>query len=255
MDELETFIKDYCEGMDALLNERWAKIPIDLAAPEMFEVVGALLARQTTLTTQLACSPQSWNGHVAPLTLRAMIDCHINLAWVLKDPLERARKFIRYGLGQDKLLLEHYKARVADDPALQEGIDAKEAWINSQRFTFLTDVNVGNWAGASTREMAQDAGLIDLYNYAYAPFSSVTHSMWHHIGRYNLEYCQSALHKHHRIPSNKNRQSDLDYLYRSVKYADKSFKCFDTHFKLEFKTGPREIFESAVSKFKAAKEK
>lgn len=249
-DSVGTFIREYCSQVDQSLNERWAKVPLDLSKTEMFEVLGALLARQVSLTTQLAMSPQSWNGHVAPLYLRAMIDCHINLAWVLKEPLERSRKFIRFGLGQEKLQIEHYKAKVSENPDLQEGIDAREAWLNAQRFEFLTDVNVGNWAGASAREMAQEAGLIDLYNYAYMPFSSVVHSMWHHVGRYNLDFCESVIHNHHRMPTNRHLKSDLDYLYRSAKYAHKSFVAFDEHFKLDCKSGPIDIFNSAASKVK-----
>lgn len=253
IDPLESFINEYCEQMDLALKNRWEKTPLDLIKTEMFEVLGALLARQTTITTQLACTPQSWNGHVAPLFLRAMIDCHINLVWVLKDPLERSRKFVRYGLGQEKLMIEHYKAKVEENPELKEGIEAREAWLNSQRFDFLTDVNVGNWAGASTREMAQDAGLIDLYNYAYAPFSGVVHSMWQHVGRYNLTFCQSALHNHHRIPTNLEVKPDTDFLYRSAKYAHKSYVAYDDYFKLDCKIGPIEIFDAAISKVKDEK--
>ena len=36
------------------------------------EVIGVLLARQVTLAVQLASSLSNWNGHVAPLFLRAM---------------------------------------------------------------------------------------------------------------------------------------------------------------------------------------
>jgi hypothetical protein len=124
-------------------------------------------------------SPSSWNGHIAPLLLRAMADVYINFAWVLCDPGDRAKKFILYGLGQAKLELEHRRADLASREAKVgelERIQIQEDWINKQRATFLTDVNVGSWSGISTRTMADEAGCIDFYNYVYTPFSACTHS-------------------------------------------------------------------------------
>jgi hypothetical protein len=42
-----------------------------------------------------------------------MADVYISIAWIQKDPLDRARKFIHYGLEQAKLELEHRKAEIA----------------------------------------------------------------------------------------------------------------------------------------------
>lgn len=50
------------------------------------EVVFGLLARQATLAIGLLRSPQSWNGDMAPVILRTMIDLHLTLAWILQDP-------------------------------------------------------------------------------------------------------------------------------------------------------------------------
>jgi hypothetical protein len=40
---------------------------------------------------------------MAPIILRAMVDLYITLSWIFKDPLERSKKYIAYGLGQEKL--------------------------------------------------------------------------------------------------------------------------------------------------------
>ena len=101
------------------------------------------------------------------------------------------------------LALEHRRAELANrEPTSRELelIDAIERWINSQHLIFLTDVNVGSWTGISTRKMAEEAGCLDFYNYVYTPFSACTHSMWHHVGRYNLKECQNPLHQFHAIP-------------------------------------------------------
>src|SRR6267378_7255635 len=105
-------------------------------APEVFNVVTALLARQATLAIELASAPQSWNGHSAPLFLRAMTDVHITLSWILLDATTRARQYIDHGLGQAVLALEHRKQEmehVTDDSKekLEKIIAAEESWINA----------------------------------------------------------------------------------------------------------------------------
>lgn len=80
---------------------------------------------------------------------------------------------------------------------------------------------MGAWAGLDTRKMAEEAGCIDLYNYAYSPFSSATHNMWRHISTYNLEPCPSPLHRYHMIPIDRLISPDIDFVYRAAKYVEK----------------------------------
>ena len=96
-------VDEYIHGIRKELHTRWHSWEFDPDQTEVHEVVGALLARQVTLATQLAGSPAIWNGHVAPVLLRTMVDAYITLAWILKKPLDRSRKFILHGLGQEKL--------------------------------------------------------------------------------------------------------------------------------------------------------
>src|SRR6266852_3228365 len=154
------------------LRARCAAYKPDFRAPEVFNVVTALLAPQATLAIELASAPQLWNGHSAPLFLRAMTDVHITLAWVLLDPKMRARQYIDHGLGQAVLELEHRKKRLesADENSkenLQQIIRASQVWIDTQRWNFLIEINVGAWSGKTTREMAEEAGILDFYNYVY----------------------------------------------------------------------------------------
>ena len=234
--QIEKLIRDFIVQARIELKERWKKWALDLSQSELHEVVGALLARQVTLARQMAECPPIWNGHIAPLILRAMADVYISLAWVLEEPLDRSRKYILYGLGQAKLQLEHRKTQIDDrEPTPEEKmlIEASEAWINSQRFTFLTEVNVGSWSGISTRQMAEEADCIDFYNYVYTPFSACTHSMWHHIGRYNLRQCGNPLHQYHQVPEDPELSIDPYNLYLSAKYLHKSFSAFDKKFSIQ----------------------
>src|SRR5207249_4164189 len=91
------------------LKGRCEEYKPDFQSPEVFNVVTALLARQATLAIEMTSAPQLWNGHSAPLFLRAMTEVHITLSWILQDAKERARRYIEHGLGQAVLALEHRK--------------------------------------------------------------------------------------------------------------------------------------------------
>ena len=159
-----------------------------------------------------------------------MADVYISLAWVLDDPVERARRFIHYGLGQAKLQLEHSKAELKGRDPIQEEqrmFEATEHWIDRQRYSFLTEVDVGSWSGVSTRQMAEECGCLDFYNYVYQPFSACSHSMWHHIGKYNLKQCENPLHRYHLVPDDPEYLADLELLYLAGKYVEKAFRLFD----------------------------
>lgn len=188
------------------------------------------MARQVTLAIQLSESPSIWNGHIAPIILRAMADVHITLVWILKEPRERSRQFIRYGLGQAKLNLEHRKATLDPehpDPNHQRIIEVLESWIDRQRFTWLTEVNLGSWSGKNVREMAEEAGCLDFYNYVYGPFSQCAHSTWGHVERYNLRKCENPLHRFHRVPAVLDPPLDPHYLRLVAKYLRKTLHEFD----------------------------
>lgn len=237
--QIEQLLISFIKQARLELEERWKKWTIDISENEIHEVIGALLARQVTLARQMAECPPIWNGHIAPIILRAMADVYISLAWVLKDPLDRSRKFILYGLGQDKLQLEHRKAQIGDrDPTAQEKmmIEATETWINSQRFTFLTEVNIGSWSGIPTRQMAEEADCLDFYNYVYTPFSACAHSMWHHVARYNLRQCINPLHQYHHVPDDPEFSMDPYNFYLAAKYLKKTFSAFDKKFSIKIST-------------------
>ncbi len=213
------------------LDDRLTQWPTDLSRQEVHEVVGALLARQVTLASELASSPGIWNNSVAPLVLRAMADVYITAAWIMKNPVDRSRMFIHFGLGQAKLQLEHRKADLAARDAEsgeEDYLKALEAWINRQRFTFLTDVNVGSWSGISTRQMAEESECLDFYNYVYTPFSACAHSTWQHVAIFNLKECRNPLHRFHSVPSIPESALDPHYLYLGAKYLQKTFATFDS---------------------------
>jgi len=248
-------VANFSQAIRDELDERWEKWRVDFSQIEVHGTVGALMARQVSLAVQLASSPPSWNVHIAPLILRAMADVYITLTWILMLPIERSRKYILYGLGQEKLELEHKKAywvSQGKNPEEDKKIEFTEMWINSQRFTFLTEVNVGSWSDIPIRVMAEEIGRNDIYNLEYAPFSANTHSMWNHVAKYNLVYCSNPLHGFHRVPIDPNLQMEPSYLWLAARYVKDTFESFDKTFgvKVEAKSG----FDVLVNEMKAIQE-
>lgn len=237
--ELLDFVQDYESYLVDSFHKIWSEIKIEHDKIEAYSVIGGLLSRQVTLSIEMARSPSILNGHSAPLFLRSMTDLHIALAWIMLDLEERSKKYIYHGLGEEKLLIELYKSKLAEDPGIngnediQKIIDIKTAWINSQRRDFMVEVNLGNWSQLDYRKMSIEADCEDLYKFAYKPFSHCAHNMWPHISLYNSRQCENPLHKYHLIPEFFEPHYDLDYLYRSCKYVEKAFMLFLDKFKLQ----------------------
>ena len=167
---------------------------------------------------------------MAPLVLRPMVEALITVAWILRDPEQRSKDFMLYGLGQEKLLLEHEKARLSEegiDPREDQGIQEWERWFNAQRYIDLTEVNLGEWAGMNLRDMATETSLLDLHRFDYARWSGATHNMWHHLVRSNLAHCQNPIHGFHRLPVVSRMPPNPRYLQWATEYLDATFAVFD----------------------------
>lgn len=234
---LQKFVKEYCENAHKGFESRWSQIKPDIYEKHTHEAIGGLLARQATLSIEMAKSPSIWNGHVAPLLLRCMVDAYISLAWVLGEPNLRSKQYINYGLGQEKLYIEYLEEELREskdvaggeeEEALREMVRVRKGWLNSQLAEWATEVNVGSWSGMTTREMAKDVGHESIYRFAYVPFSGPTHNMWQHVGIYNMKPCTNPMHKHHLVPAIREAPLEPDFMYRSSKYLSQTFTLFDS---------------------------
>jgi hypothetical protein len=235
--QLETYVKCLKETIDlsmTRLEERWDAWPINANQVEIHEVVGAIIARQISLAKSFADNPQLWNNDLAPLFLRAMTENYITLHWILQEPLNRVRKFIEYGIGNEKLQIEKRKSILEEqneDPDEVEMINSRLHWIDFHRYSFLTTVNIGSWSGISTRQMAIDSGCKDFYDLVYDPFSNCTHSSWNHIGKYNVKISENPMHKFLRLPYVHPGSIESFYANLSIKYLSMVFNSFeDTYF-------------------------
>jgi len=225
----------YINLLQESLKERWNLIPKDIYENHVVEVITSLLSRQTSLAKRIAKNPGIWDFHIGPIVLRTMVDVHINLAWILTNPKDRSKKFIDYGLGQEKLQIEHLKNSEVEEELredLELMIEAKTSWLNAQHFSFLTTVDVGSWSGVNTREMAEKSGCESLYKYVYSPYSSCVHNTWNHIGKFNLKPSDNPLHKLFRLPYDLEINPELDILIKSAKYFSRTIELIDDKFNI-----------------------
>ncbi len=250
--ELHRICKGYSDRLTKEFDSRIENVCCTHSGHEEYEVLGGILSRQVTLALQFAHHPSMLNIHIGPIVLRSMVDSYITLSWIILDSEERCRKFRMYGIGQEKLFLEHIKSAQEDEDYTFDYsavIDHLEQQIESQRRSELTEVDIGSWSGKSTRDMANEAKCMDVYRYAYFPFSAATHGMWNHIRRCNLIPCSNPLHGLHLIPKILPSPLITDFLYRAAKYARMSLDLIDNHYGLQmdsesaFKYLESELFE------------
>ncbi len=251
------FAFQLCENISDNLFERTE----DFRAGDGFEtqvnsVLSTLLARQSALAIGLAESPLTWNGHIAPLVLRSMIDLIITYRWILLDPRKRAQEYISYGLGTEKLLTAHYQQKLEDG---HEGEDVKRimeanlAWIESQQFQMFVAVNLGSWSGSSVRSMCDEIGDPDLYKFSYTPFSSCVHNMWNHVGKWNAHSCQNPMHKQHIVGTVRDVWPIVDFVFRACKYLDLVLIEFDSYYAHSSTIDmPMKAFDAAIKEFATA---
>lgn len=242
--EIEKFVVEYEKYLRESFDSLWNQVLVEPDKLEAYSVIGGLLSRQVTLSIELARSPGCWNGHSAPLFLRAMTDLHITLSWILLDLEERAKLYVKHGLGEEKLLIELYKLAIENETdidlksQMQEIVDGKSSWVNSQKRDWAVEVNLGNWSPLDYRKMSQEASCEDLYKFAYKPFSQASHNMWPHVSIYNSKRCNNPLHRFHLIPEVFDAPFEPDFMYRSCKYVNKAYDLFVSKFDLKMEIMP-----------------
>ena len=233
---LTAILEEYIINVNEEFRHLWNSWVININHKEIHEVIGGIIARQISLATHFIISTNNWTNEIAPIILRSMADNYINFSWILKDPHERVKKFIAYGLGQEKLIMEHRKNQAKED-----GIDIENAptineskkWIDKQQYDFLTTVNIANWAGISVYKMAEEAECKDFYNYVYLPFSVAVHNMWNHIGKHNVRMSDNPLHKFLLIPTINEPTISINSPILAAKYVDICLEKFHKQFNID----------------------
>jgi len=242
-------LNKYIENIQKELTARWNENNIDIEERELEEVIFGMLSRQVSITIYYLSSPIMWNGDAGTIILRTIAENIINISWILKeDSLNRARMFIKYGLGQEKLQLEHRKNEMEGRETSEEEqnmIETQDLFLNRERYTFLTDVNLGSWSDKPILKIAEEADCRDFYHYVFTPFSNSAHGTWNHIMKYSLKTSSNPLHCLVKRPIFLDLEPDPHFAELSMRYLDKSFGIYDKYHK------PKKIIKSSYENYLA----
>lgn len=249
MEKFSIALNNYMSDIQTELKSRWNNWEIVYEEKELYEVVGGLLSRQIHLTSYFLQSSTNWNPDFGGIFLRVLVEAHLTLAWILKDDsLKRAKLFIEYGLGQEKLLREKYKSALEKDgkfESFKEAFEKEQNYWDQERYNFHTDINLGGWSGISAYQMAKEIGDENFYNIVYSPFSNSVHSTWNHIIKFNLEQSKNPLHGFIKTPSFKTLPPDMHYVELAAKYLQMSFAVTDKSIPLsvEIKSSKKKLLD------------
>jgi hypothetical protein len=190
--------------VERLIRRIETNFPYNPSDPLRDEVLLGLACRIFRLTIQVVSFPANWTEDIGEVFLRLVADAYIHFHWFLtKASPADFQKFYEYGLGQQKLLSEHFRILfeshgISEDQArkMNPGIE----FLSNHKMPDFINVNVGNWTDKTTRELAIDAGLHELYAFVYTPTSSTVHGMYDCLERHYLSYCINPFHKLHKVP-------------------------------------------------------
>jgi len=206
------------------LKTLWNRARIDLSNPTRTDVIAGLLARNLQFACDIVQSPNLWVMPIAAILIRCMVETQIRLQWFIKcGTAKDLEEYVKFGLGQEKLLVEHYKRISKEDrpdrQTILDDIQARETWINAQLFTFLLPVDVGTGTqGKDLRILADEAGMLDLHRLVYSPLSSAVHGHWNTVARLNLSPCLNPLHCGHRLPVLPSRPINLSCAIDAIEF-------------------------------------
>jgi hypothetical protein len=213
------------------LELAWSNSPVDLAHPLESELYGALITRQVRFVRHLLSKPDYWNSELGGLVLRSMAEAAMTLGWLVRNggPDDRER-FWLYGLGQEKLALDHLAAAPLTGDFLvrrrERDIAARREWLESQRTNQLLPVDLANWTTLTVRQLAEQGGMINTYNAVYGPMSAHVHGSWNAIGRTSMRYCMNPLHRFHMIPDVEAVTIDLTVPLASLRVLQEGWEAY-----------------------------
>lgn len=131
--------------------------------------------------------------------LRAVVECYIALAYLVKKDDPRLWKLYRvFGAGQAKLAF--LKLSKSEDRPMSIDVDTLEALANEDVWQEFVQIKVGDWESADLRKRSEEAGVKDVYDRFYSWTSAYAHGHWCAIRDAVFDTCSNPLHRLHRIP-------------------------------------------------------
>jgi hypothetical protein len=174
----------------------------DPESDEPNEVLLGLASRMYRLLSGFLARPSAWVPDTAALHLRPLVDARILAGWLLvKDDPALFEAYRAHGLGYLKLLREHIKEDLGDDPpgSAREMLEHLDRRVNLETEEWSQSVNLGPFTNVSQRDMAIQAGLKREYDLSYAPLSATNHGDWSTVRDADTVLCTEPLHGAHRV--------------------------------------------------------
>jgi hypothetical protein len=174
----------------------------DPEADEANEVLLGLASRMYRLLSGFLARPSAWVPDTAALHLRPLVDARILAGWLLvKNDPALFDAYRAHGLGRLKLLREHIKEDLGDDPPerAREMLEQFDRRVNLETEDWSQPVSLGAFTVVSQREMAIQAGLKREYDLSYAPLSAENHGDWAAVRDGDTVLCTEPLHGAHRV--------------------------------------------------------
>lgn len=203
MSEMTAILIALDELGDRLRSEQTALLG-DPEADEPNEVLLGLASRMYRLLYTFLERPSAWVVDTAALHLRTLVDARILSSWLLtKNDPALFEAYRSHGRGRLKLLYEHLKEDLGDDPPerARKTLKQFERRVNLEREDWAQPVNLGAFTNVSQRDMAIEAGLKREYDLSYAPLSSANHGDWPAVRDVDMSVCTEPLHRAHRVGS------------------------------------------------------
>jgi hypothetical protein len=133
-----------------------------------------------------------------------VVESYIYYQWLRKNGTqEDYEKFYNYGLGQQKLRLEHIKQYLRGQGLSEDEVKQQELDINylkKHKMPEFVPVNVGNPLDKNLRIIADEAGCRELYALVYSPASSAVHGMYDALDLFYSRTCMNPFHCLHKVP-------------------------------------------------------
>jgi len=208
------------------LEEITYKYKLDLRDTKKFEVLTGMLSRNAQFLADLCSNISNLFDPISKIILRCMFETRVRLKWYIKKGKGKDYdEFKEYGLGQEKLLLEHYKNLLDDKRPnkvdLENYCQQIENWINMQNLTMLLPIDLkGKIGEKNLRDMCIELNELNIHRYYLSPFSSYVHGYWNSICKVNLVQCKNPLHGFHFIPQITPRVIDIYILIDAANIYD-----------------------------------
>lgn len=143
---------------------------------------------------------QCHEGILGRLGLRALVEAYVTLRYLCQKDDEKLWSGWRvFGAGQAKLAFLKVQEVVGDLPSFIDE-DALHQIANEDKWQEYLDIDIGHWARANLRTLAEQCGAKDIYDKYYSWSSTFVHSHWGAVRDTNFITCQNPLHRLHRIP-------------------------------------------------------